>query len=616
VVALVTGAVVAGAACDPIAPIAAPGPPVNACPAHPCAAYEQVPAATCATDGVCAAPSESTANMLLLIGLATDGYLAPGRTYVTTLGRATPETGMCAIPNCTPPACQLPQWLTDTNLYLVSPGTALNELGQDIGNTGVNPAIPCQASYRPLLQVGASTADALDLGLPVDIVPSQNVTSPLNPGPLGTPGLQFEAYMEPGCYERTLQPFAPFSQAFPPEVKPWSGQTGPVTVTGFDKTRQETGLETDGTLLVPTFQIERAEGLDGWTAYLRSIANRRVYSNVAPLHGSSISVILATNHLTAGVTDALDGLELVIQPPAGAPLPRQVVPPLGKELPAIEQYQPMPLPVSVSGKLTAADGSPVSGTVTFTAIDLFDRSGATFPNNFEFVTRVSSITGSRTGASTYSALLPQGDYAIAVQPTTDAAAVTLSTRPIGGPTGTTVTADLSLGRVVSVTGTIRVADGRPVGDGIVEALPTACATEAMPPPPDASSTQSVAIGPASDACLPRPAQTLTDDDGRFGLALDPGTYLLRVRPVEGSHLPWVRQTLQIAPGQGPTPLEAITIPAPSRLQMTLSDTNQNPIPNAIVRVFTDPSLAGAAIELGRAITDSTGNYEIDLAPTE
>src|ERR1019366_770431 len=115
------------------------------------------------------------------------------------------------------------------------------------------------------------------------------------------------------------------------------------------------------------------------------------------------NVVLATNHL-AMPGDALDGLELVIAPPAGAPLPTEVFAPQGpatsKGLDEILPYQPLPVPVVVSGRITTPAGSPVPATVIFTATDVFDQTGGPLPPNFEFVSRVTTTLDQRTREST------------------------------------------------------------------------------------------------------------------------------------------------------------------------------------------------------------------------
>jgi len=273
----------------------------------------------------------------------------------------------------------------------------------------------------------------------------------------------------------------------------------------------------------------------------------------------------------------------------------------------------------VSGRVAAGGGVPVPATVIFTATDIFKPTGEPFPPNFEFVAQASTTVDPRTGASTYSVVLPRGNYAIAVRPTDSSSAISLSTGVVDGSTGATSTLDLAVARLVSVAGQAKVADGRLLNDAIVEAVPTACAasTGTAGPAPDASSAQSIAISAASAACLPRAQQTLTSAQGDFALELDPGSYLLRVRPVDGSHLPWTMQTLVVPPASERIVLDTMMIPAPVRIRMALRDTANktgNAIVNAVVRVFTDPSAGTPPVELGRAITDSNGNYEIDLAP--
>ncbi len=174
---------------------------------------------------------------------------------------------------------------------------------------------------------------------------------------------------------------------------------------------------------------------------------------------------------------------------------------------------------------------------------------------------------------------------------------------------------LEVGPLVPVNGTARTADGRLLAEGTVEVLPTACA-------PGATSMGMVHSSDAS--CMPRNAQVSTAADGSFSLAVDQGQYWLRVRPAEGSRLPWVVRELTVG-ALGVSGL-TVTIPAPFSLGMRLTDSTgkpatmqqpavpNNPVINAVVRVFTDPSAGGPAVELGQSITDAAGNYEMLLAP--
>jgi hypothetical protein len=622
--ALVAFAVGLGLACEPIVGAPAPAAPLNACPAHPCDAYKQpVPAPTC-NAGVCTVDAHAT-NLLLVIGLATDSYLAPGRTYMTTLNSAAPASAMCVPPTCCllpdcstesptpsggPPVCRLPQWTLDQSEYILAPNAADHQWANwDLGNPGQT-AMPVQATFRRLF--GSARQDALDLGLPVEPVLANNITLARGfpPGPNNTAQIQFQAYFQPGCYERTLQPFSPFSRAFPPEIKLWPQvrtlDDPPVGIGSFDVT-SATGMGP----VVPRFDFGRAEGLEGWSAYLRDTQTKRVFSNVVPLTGSlAQGVTLLTNHEPDSAHDALTGLEVVMAPPSGQPLPTEFFAPAGTP-PTLElrpglTYPSLPTPVTMSGRIRTPAGNPVPADIYFSATDITDRTGRKFPPNFEFTTRVSTTRDPTTGESTYSVLLPQGDYQIAVRPTNGSSAVTvpLAPRLVGGEGNEMTGQDFDVTPLVQLSGQALVADGRPLAEAIVEVLPTQCAA-----------TVGAAGAPdSSDACLPRPAQTGTANDGSFRLMVDPGGYLLRVRPRDGSRLPW--KVSPIVVNSTPVVVGPITIPAPISVGMNLTDLNNNAVPNAVVRVFTDPSQAPPAVELGEAMTDSSGNYEMYIAPPD
>ena len=600
-----------GLACEPIVGEPAPAAPINACPAYPCAAYTQPGPAPACNAGVCTVTA-SVPDLLLVIELATDSYLAPGRTYMTTLGRAgaTPATcappDCCLLPDCTPPLCELPKWTEDVSSYLVNPFAAAQAnwyLGA--ANMGMFTSLPVQATFRRLF--GSPPQDALDLGLPVDPVQAVNFTTPPgNPGPDGTAQQQFRTDLQIGCYERTLQPFSPFSAAFPPEIEVWPWRSPPASpdppfTISFDPTHEQT-LSTGQTGSVPTFDIARAEGLDGWTVYLRNIQTKRIFSNVVALTGSLVQgVTLLTDH---DPLEALTGLELALAPPAGEPMPTEVLAPIGAP-PAQElsenapSYPSLPTPITMTGRIETPADKPVPADLYFTAVDITNRLGQPFPPNFEFTTRVSTIIDGRTGASTYSALLPQGDYQIAVRPTDGANAVTVVSRSVGGQGNVMTGEDIDVTALVNLTGIATVADGRGLAEAIAEVLPTQCANAAAGAAP-------------ADSCLPRAAQTDTGSDGSFRLAVDPGQYLFRVRPRDGSGLPWKIQPIVV--GTAALPLGKVMIPAPVSVGMQLTDTMPNPVANAIVRVFTDPSQGGPAIELGQAITDVHGNYQMYIAP--
>jgi hypothetical protein len=609
----------AAPACEPLPPTPEPAAPRNECPKYACDAYLQPGVAPSCRAGACVVGSP-VANLLLVVGLPTYSASGPGQTVLLSVnGPVAVAKGCAAIPDCSPSTqatCALKEWATDVDGYAVAQSASNDQARWYLGNPASATTLPVSATFRPLL--GPGLVDAIDLGLPMQtslavplLDPIDNRGSP--PGPNATTPFLFEASMPHGCYLRTLQPYAPLSTAFPPEIKVWPpDDIGPqYPITGFDSTREEVLPSGQATSPVPIFDIARAEGLDGWTAYLRNIQNRRVYSNVASLAGSlAKNVTLLTNHKSDGVSaDALSGLALVLAPPAGAALPTEVLAPSGlagaQELPAEETYPSLPTPVTISGRLVTTEGAAVPADIVFTATDITDRTGTRFPPNFEFVAHASTTIV--RGVSTYSVLLPRGHYQIAVRPTDDSSAVTVVPRAVGQEDDVATEQDIEVQALARVTGIASVTDGRRLAEGLVEASSIACATSAP------------SSGPAADpSCLPREAQTLTAADGTFALDLDPGTYQLRVSPAQGSHLPWVTQTIAVE--SAPMELPPIAVPAPVDLGLTLIDSaplGPNPVSNALVRVFTQPSFSPGAsppVELGQAVTDEGGHFDVYLAP--
>ena len=622
VIAAVAGILGVTFACGQI--VSPPGlaAPINSCPVHPCSAYVEPGAAPSCSAGVCTSVTPMN-DLVLVISLPTDAFVAPGRTYVMALSSEPTASGSCSPedpgvetdggircdpPRCSPPCCALPGYTQDTTNYVVDLDEA-TKVDRYLGNNG-NTSLPIEATYR--LIWGPDGGDALSLGLPVEPVQGQLLKNAggAYPGPGNTQSLLSQAYLSPGCYERTLQPYEPFASAYPPSIHViplWESSPLPASdvIIPFDPTSEQTGKKP-----FPTFQITRANGLDGWTAYLRDQTTKRRFSNVAALSGSFAEVKLATYHRSSTVPDALTNLELAVAPPSGTPLPTYVSAPVLEFLAEGQLYPALPTPVTMTGRILTLDGLPVDADVVFTATDITNPSGGSFPStSFEFVARTSAIRDPKTGMSAYSILLPRGHYQVAVLPRDTSSALTVVSRRVEGVGNTIADEDIVVGTLSSVRGSAVVADGRSLAEAVVEVVPTRCSIDSPP---------GVAPDPSAP-CMPRPAETTAAGDGSFALALDPGGYLLRVRPADGSNFPWVMRP--IAVGLGSLRLPPFTVPAPVHLSMTLVDGtmtctgNVGPcVGNAIVRVFTNPSSGSQAIELGQAITDTTGHFDMYLAP--
>jgi hypothetical protein len=623
-------------ACSPIQPPAASGDPVNACSGSACAAYEQAGPAPYCAGGAClvAASSSSLDSIIFVISLAEDSYFAPQTTFVVPykhLGDppSTPST-TCVWPTCG----HLPEGAGVMGSYVMNPcvqSTASECPGGGVGfylgnesaqGSIISTALPVVATYR--LTLDQWNDDVVALGLPVQpvqaepyVISSEGLS---DPGPGGGPTFAFQTYLQLGTYERTIVPDAPFDAVFGPEVKTVSPNDGfdRELVTGFNATTEESGLGTSPTVsnaTLPTFDISRADGLDGWSAFLRDATTLQIISNVRSLGGTlAQSVVLVTNR--PGVADALANAELVVAPPAGMPIPNGVFAPT-PVLPAQLTYPPLPQPVTMTGTIASADGTPVAANLVFEALAITYQNGLN-DSNFEFVGYASAQASASGGASTYSVVLPPGQYRVDVRPVDLTSAVTIADVLVGA-SPSTFESDFTVSAMGAVQGTAVVADRRPLSGATVEALPVQCF--ASPATADSGATGLASAPASSPSCLPRPGQVTTAGDGSFTLPLDPGTYLLRVRPASGSRLPWVTHdgTVEVALGSAAKPLSvAFTVPAPVYAGLKLLDPIGNGIVNAVVRAFApaQTSPAAPAIELGDAITDATGQYDLYVALPE
>jgi hypothetical protein len=628
VLASTSAACVAGA-CGPTTVSVSQPAPINICPDAPCAAYAQRGVPPTCSEGACLVAAQFPSNLILVVSLAQDSYLAPGRTYVVPfsdlhpaeVGNAKCPAGFCA---------NLDKVAVVRGAYTVLPDTAAGPLGLNyqLNPNGVTTTLPVRVTYRLLWPPGATSAqaDAFAAGLPVEPVSTDTVVNDfLNiPGPGLGPSLVFWTYLQPGTYERTVVPQAPFDRVFPPDVNVIGIPSGSSAVVPDQMVLDVTSSE--GLPLAmpvhPTFTLTRAAGLDGWTAFLRDLTTGRPLSNVAPLAGTTAAnVVLATNHHPPPPNyDALTNAELVMKPPAGLPIPTGKFQAIGdrnqasQELDSNQTYLPIPEAVLVQGAVTGSDEVPVEADLVFEAIGIDARppNQADFtlykagPNtNFEY-TASGRTNFDGTGASTYSITLPCGEYRVVVRPTDASHGVTSIGSILVRPPPYPPTQSIPLSMIVvkePVHGQAFVADRRPLAEAIVDALPALCA--------DTSTAAE---------CMPRAGRTRAGLDGSFDLTLDPGTYVLRVRPLDGTRLPW--WTLPTLIGPVGVDVGSVYVPAPQYAGLTLHDDTNNAIVNALVRVYQLPTPGSAGVtpalkqwvEIGEAITDSTGHYDMYLAP--
>ncbi len=616
-----------GVACGAIAPPASSTAPLNTCQtAQDCLHYVQPgPMPACQADSRCEV-LQPAGHWTAVISLAQNAPYGAGSTFATSFSSlitrmVSTETGsvVCQGGNCGQLGALVSNNTQSSQPVLVGdlrclPSAAL-AASFNLGGTEV--ALPVRATFVP--KWGSSPyVDAASLGLPLLPIVSNTIPNPgteQTPGPGGGPGMEFyiPGGLPPLVYERRLDPLPPFDRAFPPDVRvvdlTASAQSENPIWKGFDSTLGTSG---GATATAPTIEFARADGgpLDGWTTYLRDVVTLRPLSQVAELAGTQQTVQLLTNHyppVLDGMTlpDALTGAQLVVVPAQGSLLPTWIYNAVNDEAAGWGTYPKLPPPVSVGLEVVDARGKPAAADLVLEAIDVCRyAAGESKPvhdllsanHDFSFSVRASAAGGF------VEVELPLGGYRVTAVPRGADAALTVvkpfaladkDCVPINPPPKITLAAQSP------IAGSAVVADGRPLTAATVELVPTACADSEVDPD-----------------CLPRGAQTMTTASGTYALRLDPGSYLLRVRPAEGSGLPWVVQPLSVT---SPTPTAPTitapitTVPAPVYDGLQLFDALGNPAAEAVVRVFENPA-NGAPYEIGEAITDVTGHFDMYLDP--
>jgi hypothetical protein len=618
------GTALVAAACVTVTPAARSAAPINSCSSsQQCQDYAPGGASPSCDNGICVS-SLPFANWTAVISLSADAAYGAGATFavpfstlITTQGTCTGGGGTCPPgKRCAP----LPQLVSRPGELIVWP-TGASLANWNLGNAPQNTVLPVRATFRPQAQSGSSLVDATTIGLPLGLVDAPDeVDTSLSapPGPGGGPSLFFLyslAPLPPGLvFERTLMPVAPFDQAFPPDIDLFdlSSASEDIVIYGCGQGTSNCALfdsiSGSNGFTYPSFDLSRADGqpLDGWTAYLQDLTTLRRISNAVTLSGTMAKGVqlLTSRHRKQG--DALGNAALVMQPPSGSSLPTAILQAVNGVLGTAEVYPQLPAPVPVSGAVTLdlPGGAPVAADVVFESVSLcrdYVSNGMTTvvldPNpDLAFTTTATAANGS------FSAVLPMGVYRATIRPYDTTAQVTvfpnvattglLPGQQCGAPTqpGPLVVA----GRR-TVRGTAMVADGRALADATIEAIPTACSDSTT-----------------DETCLPRAGGTTTANDGSFIMSLDQGGYSLRVRPAEGSALPWVVTPLAVGPSDMSADIPLV--PAPTDAGFVLLDPVAcNPIVEAVVRMYETPAM-GSSYEVGEALTDSTGEYSMYLAP--
>ncbi|HJZ84452.1 MAG TPA: hypothetical protein VKN99_04735, partial [Polyangia bacterium] len=153
---------------------------------------------------------------------------------------------------------------------------------------------------------------------------------------------------------------------------------------------------------------------------------------------------------------------------------------------------------------------------------------------------------------------------------------------------------IQLGPRTPVTGTVYGDDGKAVANAVVQAVGT--------------SANSMNVSPASAPT--NAAVALTDQNGRFRLQLDPGTYDFEAAPPEGSSYPhWAVENVLVATSEVPVDIH---LPPANRINGRVSGPDGHPLGNVDVRVYLITQTGYSRLR-GQAHSASDGSFVLVLA---
>ena len=596
-------------ACDPVVGTPFPQAPINACGAgqFPCDRYV-VKGATKATCNVDETTNRSRCDFgrpsypyTIVVNVPDSSFYAAGRTLVLTSNDLAPQPGTTTT--CqqgvigTTQCIRLPEMVAVEGKYRVT-DMAARALGKRVTSApSLRVSIPVRVAYVPFAP-DSTTAEAATEGLPLQDIAMSSLA--IRPTGSTVPEIKYVDTISVGRYQRVAYPEPPFDVFFPPaftalpvkqpllddfvlgatDEKPAAGET----LTPLDDDTGATRVTT----------ISRAEGLDGWRVYLIDKVTRRRISTVKTLAGVKQTVVLHTVGWNQPGTNALLPAFIVVVPPAG----QVAVPRLETEIVngAPETFKELDLPAlapptKLTGNVVGGDGRNLIGLPSrlhFTSTGLRRHGG----EPVKLLTYATSLSTDEAGH--FETVLPPGFYDVTIEP---AEFTGFSKVKESLDTTVTLTKDFKPPLRSTAFGHVVLADGRPLAEANISALPSEIALDGR-------------------AVKPRPVQTRTDQDGNFRFVVDQGQYDLTVDPRAGTDFPRVVQIRSF--GAGTIDVGEIVVPPPARIAFVLRDQNRpvgNPIVRATVRVFAEPPGRGPpAIEIGRSMTGADGRVEILLAP--
>lgn len=528
----------------------------------------------------------------VVVNVPDSSFFAPGRTFVLSNTDLAAQPGLTTTSTCKPPSCvQLPPLVVATGKYRTTTA-ASTTVGLPLAE---GTSLPVRVSFVKLLDdspTSTSVVEVAPLGIPLDpFFTSSRFVRATTASP---EELSYFDAVTAGRYLRIAYPQPPYDEVFPPAIGPVIERDGSFDdfVLGAKSSPLDDDTEAGDSRRA---FVSHAEGLDGWKTWLVDATSQRRISNIRTLSGRKTDVRLDTvGQSLGGGSRALKAAEVIVAPPDGwLGVPRfQSALPGGQGLEAVD-VPSFPGPASVTGVVASGDGTltGVPSKLLFSSTAL-RRTGGTVPT--PLLRYSAAVATDETGR--FATVLPPGTYDVTIEPAdwTGFAKVKDTFDTSNGLAKTYLPPPRTL-----ATGRVVLADGRPLAEADILALPSERPVTGTP-------------------VRPRPARARTDREGGFSFQVDQGQFDLVVDPQAGTGFPRVTQARSF--GTGTADIGEIVVPPPARLAFTLRDPlgnngNGNPMVGAMVRVFAEaPGRGPPAVEIGRATTNAKGEVEILLAP--
>ena len=593
--------------------------PLNVCPQYSCDAFRQPPSLVRATCSAGACTSFTGIDFSLVVSVPEGTLVDEGMTLtIPAFGQYQLVPANACAQSVTPGDCvKIPAPIKAVGSVIVSQGVEL-ACGRpadppNAQNQAGGASIPAQVFFRPMWPIATASAagsnttvtylDAASVGLPLDPVRALVASGgyPLIPGPSGTLGTGWTTMLGGTVLYRRY--VVPQDDAYPAML----GSPLPIA----DDFAAITGVDREVTAPPPalntTFSVVRDQSLRGFTVYLLDTATQlRVSSRATLADGGQATVKL----VTVNQSPYDHRLALIVQPPddPSNPLPTLADPVLVDHLGPTERYPTLPSSVEVQGTVRTPDLTPVESDLIIESVAGGILTTVSNDPTQPYLSYATALHTKPDGS--YDLRLPPGVYDTFVTPVAGVAAGSTSVPlrvqlpPVGEP-AIAAGKDLVAARRGAFVGIARLADGRPLAGALIEA--------------HAASALAGALDPRR---WPRTSQVTVDVSGAFAMDVDPGTYDVVVRPVDGTGFPWTTLRSQVvAPGQTVL-LGEVDVPAPIAISVVLHDPADNPLINALVRAFALPlgptSSSGRApdplVQLGAWRTDASGRLSMVLAP--